>query len=805
MHLSVDSVRTIRNSANIANQSQKGEAMSSSPKGQSTLSNALPLQRGALLGAILSAAIIPAAAHADALDDEQSGSKEPIVVNGQRLEASNPNADPDAPYKVVKSQNDKFTEELKDTPKTVVAIPKEVIEDMGANSFREVVRSTPGVTLGTGEGGNAFGDRIFIRGFEARNDVYIDGLRDPGVTSREIFAVEQIEVIKGPSGSFGGRGTTGGLVSLESKRPQLNSNYTHIEAGIGTENYYRGTGDVNIGINDRIAIRVNGMYQNSDTPGRDFVTQEKYGGAIAAFWQLTDTLSVSADYYLARMQGIPDFGHPFDITTQRPYAVNGDNFYGVVGRDFIENGSDVATLRFDFDPIDDLSFRSVTRSGETYNNYLVGTPGAVCRVARTVTRACPTGGTNSPPTGVGVPVAENQYTTTAGGQRRYGTNRYFAHMMDATARFETGGIRHTLVLGGEYSNERVSTLPLLIDAFVEDANGNVIATPTTYVRNLLNPNPVLGFTIPVFANAANGPTKVSVESLSAYAIDTIKFTPQLWATLGARLDSYALRYQSNGLPTATILRNNVQFANYQASLTYKPSDFLTIYTSFATSSNPSGEQLDGNGIAYDGISAQTQNLEPERNRAWEGGVKWETPDGNLLVTAALFQITKANARENIGGNVYELVGKLRSRGAELGVNGTLFNVLQLFGGYTYTDAKIVESVTAANVGRQFANIPKHSANLLATVMLGDRVEVGGQVHYQSKFYGGTLAAGSSHVPGYVRLDAVARWKASDWLEGRVNVNNVTDKRYYDAIYRSGSPFAYVAPGRSAFVTLAVKM
>jgi catecholate siderophore receptor len=57
-----------------------------------------------------------------------------------------------------------------------------VIEDLGANSFREVVRSTPGVTLGTGEGGNAFGDRIFIRGFEARNDVYIDGLRDPGVS-----------------------------------------------------------------------------------------------------------------------------------------------------------------------------------------------------------------------------------------------------------------------------------------------------------------------------------------------------------------------------------------------------------------------------------------------------------------------------------------------------------------------------------------------------------------------------------------------------------------------------------------------
>ena len=169
----------------------------------------------ALLGAILSLAVAPAA-HAHDADAEAEGARNPIIVEGHRVGDANPNANPDAPYKVEKSQNDKFTEELRDTPKTVIAIPKEVIEDMGANSFREVVRSTPGVTLGTGEGGNAFGDRIFIRGFEARNDVYIDGLRDPGVTSREIFAVEQIEIIKGPSGNFGGRGTTGGLVSLES-------------------------------------------------------------------------------------------------------------------------------------------------------------------------------------------------------------------------------------------------------------------------------------------------------------------------------------------------------------------------------------------------------------------------------------------------------------------------------------------------------------------------------------------------------------------------------------------------------------
>ncbi len=750
-----------------------------------------------LLGAVLSVSAFPALARAEAETADAADAAEPtIVVTGQRADDSNPNANPKAPYKVEKSQNDKFTEKLRDTPKTVTAIPKEVIEDLGATSFREVVRSTPGVTLGTGEGGNAFGDRIFIRGFEARNDVYIDGLRDPGVTSRETFAVEQIEVVKGPSGNFGGRGTTGGLVSLESKRASTIGSFLTAEAGIGTDNYYRGTVDANYAVSDRFAVRVNGMYHNADTPGRDHVGQERYGATIAASFKPTDTLKLSADYYFARMSGMPDYGHPFDSTTQQPYKVKRSNFYGVIGRDFLENGADIATLRVDWQPIEALKFRSVTRYGETYNHYVVAAPGSVCRVQRTSTGTCPATG--------GTAVAEDQYTITVGAQRRWSKNSYVANVTDVTAAFATGGIEHTLVMGGEFAKEKVLNTPLSIAASAEDANGNIIAVPSQIIRNLLNPDPVLGYAIPVTLDNTTGPSRVQVQSLAAYAIDTIKLTPQFWATLGVRYDSYDLDYRSNALASATLLRSNSGFANWQASLTYKPVEALTIYGSWATSSNPSGEQLDGIGLSYDGIAPQTASLAPERNKAWEAGIKWETAGGKLLLSGAAYQIDKDNARENIGGGVYDLVGKLRSRGFELGVNGTLFDRLQLFGGYTYTDARIIQSATAANVGRRFANIPRHSANLLATVLVTGNFEIGGQVHYQSAVYGGTLASGTAHFPGYTRFDLVARWKPIDRVEARINVNNVTDKTYYDAIYRSGSPFAYVAPGRSAVLTLSVK-
>lgn len=750
----------------------------------------------AILAATLGAALVsPVAARADTIDEQQGNPA--IVVVAPEQDGANPDADPAAPYLVRRSANDRLTEEVADTPRTIVVIPKEVIEDIGATSFRDVVRTTPGVTLGTGEGGNAFGDRVFIRGFEARNDVYIDGLRDPGVTSREIFAVEQIEVIRGPSGSFGGRGTTGGLVSLQSKRPQFGSSWLMAEAGAGTDSFWRGTIDANIALGTDAVVRVNALYHSADTPGRDYVFSERYGAAIAASWRITDTLAVTADYYGLRLDALPDFGHPFDTLTQMPYAVDRNNFYGVVGRDFLENTADIATLRVDFAPIEALSMRALVRYGESRNTYIVGAPGAVCRVQRTSTGACPTTGTAVP---------ESAYTVGAGGQRRDAETGSWSALFDATARLETGPFTHTLILGGEYGNERVDSYSLSVAAFVEDANGNQTSVPP-FVWNLLDPVPVLAGVQPVTRNTAIAPTEVQVESMAAYAIDTITLGERWFLTLAGRLDSYTIRLFN---PTANggaglRLSNDAIFFNSQVSLLYKPTPSLSLYASYATSANPSGEQTDGNGIAYDGLAVQTVNLAPERNRSFEAGVKWELAGGHTLLTAAVFQITKENARENLGGNVYDLVGELRSRGVELGLTGSLTSRLQIFGGYTYTDARIVDSATVANIGRRFANIPQHSGNLLVTYALTGNLQIGAQVYAQDELFGGTLAAGSAHVPGYVRFDAMARWRPTDRTELRLNILNLTDQTYYDAIYRSGSPFAYVAPGRSAMLTASYRL
>src|ERR1700744_2481440 len=113
-----------------------------------------------------------------------------------------PYADPAAPYKVDHVQaSGKFPEPLLNTPKTITVLSKEVLEDKNATNLKQALLSTAGVTLGSGEGGNAFGDRFFIRGFDARNDVFIDGVRDSGVSVRENFFTEQIEILRGPGSS----------------------------------------------------------------------------------------------------------------------------------------------------------------------------------------------------------------------------------------------------------------------------------------------------------------------------------------------------------------------------------------------------------------------------------------------------------------------------------------------------------------------------------------------------------------------------------------------------------------------------
>src|ERR1700729_1762803 len=280
-------------------------------------------------------------------------------------------ADPAAPYKGDRVQaSGKFPEPLLNTPKTVTVLTKDIIEDKNATTLKQAILSTAGVTLGSGEGGNAFGDRFFIRGFDARNDVFIDGVRDSGVSVRENFFTEQIEILRGPGSSFAGRGTTGGAINIVTKQATTEKSFYNMDVTFGTDGTKRVTLDVNQVISPTLAIRAGGLFQDSDVAGRNYTTDNRGGGFVAMTWKPLDAVKVTADYVHTDIHGIPDFGVPyyrpgstgsssqqFTSTAGGPfplYGSNRDEFYGFVNRDFFHVQQDIGTFNTEIHVTPDL-------------------------------------------------------------------------------------------------------------------------------------------------------------------------------------------------------------------------------------------------------------------------------------------------------------------------------------------------------------------------------------------------------------------------------------------------------------------
>src|SRR5436190_3197491 len=253
-----------------------------------------------------------------------------------------------APYKVDRLQaSGKFPEPLLNTPKTVTVLSKEILEDKNATTLKQAVLSTAGVTLGTGEGGNAFGDRFFIRGFDARNDVFLDGIRDAGVSVRENFFTEQVEILRGPGSTFAGRGTTGGAINIVTKQATTQNSFYNMDTTFATDHTKRVVLDVNQVISPTLAIRAGGLFQDAGVAGRDYVKDDRDGGFVAVKWTPLDTVKLYANYIHTNLHGLPDFGVPYyrpgspiakyTTTAGGPYpdfGVNRNTFYGLVNRDY---------------------------------------------------------------------------------------------------------------------------------------------------------------------------------------------------------------------------------------------------------------------------------------------------------------------------------------------------------------------------------------------------------------------------------------------------------------------------------------
>lgn len=712
--------------------------------------------------------------------------------------------------KIDQSANSKFVAPLLDTPKSVVVIPQQLIEDTQVTTLADALRTVPGITLGAGEGGNPNGDRPFIRGYNSESSMYVDGVRNSTSQNREMFAVEQVEVTKGSASAMGGAGTTGGSINLISKVAKQGDALEGSITG-GTDMYARITLDANKDFDNGMAARIAVMGHQNEKAGQHDGAEYKRAGIAPSFsFGLDNATRGTLSYYYLKTDDIPDSGIPYNNPFGAPTGDNPDNrplngngklinvkqgqYYGWKDRDFQKQENQIGTLKLEHDLNDNLTLSNTAVFNRSKNDYLW----------------------TNPDDSRGNFILNGNVWARA--NSRIADTDTFTDLLALTGKFNTGNIQHSFNLGAEYSDQDTERTQYIINGL--NATGSSYAacgTPANIVlgwcTSVDNPNRST-WTGTISTDGADS-YNIETKSKSIYFLDSIELHPQWIVDLGVRWDDYktqqTLTYGrfnnavtgANNTPITAVpgdqltLENEDDFINYQAGLVFKPRENGSIYISYATSSNPVG--IDG-GDGSESITVAIENLKPEKVRTMELGTKWDILEDKLNLTAAIFRTEKINTRSTDADGTTRNIGETRVDGIELGINGNVTDKWAISAGYTYLDSEIVDDGTATNDGNQVQNVPENSATLWTTYQVMPQLTLGAGAVAMDKIYGN--AANTKFVPGYVRYDAMARYQVNPNVDLQLNINNLSDTRYFSKAY--SSHYATEAEGISGVLGLHFK-
>ena len=748
----------------------------------------LPLAT-ASLAAGLGLATLPALAHAEATDNARTLDR--IDVHATHG------------YKADKVASPKFTQRLQDTPQTIQVITSDLFNQQGATTLTEALRNSPGVgTFYAGENGNTTtGDALFMRGFDTSNSLFVDGVRDLGSISRDVFNIEQVEVTKGPAGTDNGRSAPTGAINLVSKQATL-QDATSASVSLGSDQQRRTTGDWNQSLSATSALRVNAMWQDSDQPGRDHVQNKRWGLAPS----LAFGLGTATRYYLnllyVKQDNVPDGGVPtlgLPGWTPQPtlealagHPVDPENFYGTRA-DHDDVTAKMATFRFEHDFNDSVRLTNTARWGRTEQDYLL-------------TAFMGTGalGANGRPTGnIGYtnPADRSTYTIarslpTFKDQR----NTILTDQLNLRADFSTGAIGHALSAGLEFTREE-------LDSYGQAATGGT----SWPAANLYDPDwNVTGLTWAHNGADAHGKTTTS----SAYLFDTLAFGDSFLLTAGVRADHYKTEYASASVcggrsgpacgsnPAGTVLRNPTLEAsdtllNWKLGALYKVGDTVSVYANYAISQQPPGGA--NFQLSSSASSADNPKLDPQKAKTFEVGSKWAFLDDALAVNLALFQTDVDNEINTTvldeAGNPTQ-TGSKRVKGVELSAVGRLTDNWSVSAGFSHLDTEVKEGAKVAADGTtNLTYTPDDTFTGWTSYTLAHGITVGGGVRYAAGMHRGTDGAVGtpSFTKSYVVYDAVVSWAVNENISLRLNGYNLFDKAYVASINKSGYRYTPGAP------------
>lgn len=726
-----------------------------------------------------------------------------VVVRGQQDEAGS--------YRATGVSNPQYTEPLRDIPQSITVVPAAVIQEQNATSLRDVLRNVPGISMQAGEGGaGPAGDFLSIRGFNARNDIFIDGVRDFGGYTRDPFNFEAVEVVKGPASSYTGRGSTGGSVNLTSKHAGLEKSFYNATLGIGTEEFRRATIDINqvltpiwsrsttgqlqvatdpksvdpkAGVQPvappppefTAALRVNGLYHENEIANRDWVENQRWGIAPTLTLGFGDNTRLYLSYFHMQQDNLPDYGIPWIPATQsifgpelinKPSPVNCSNYYGLLARDYEDIVTDIGTLEFDQKFSEWFSLRNTVRYGQTKRDSITTAPRYI-------------NGVTDPA------VAINRQL-----QARDQTDTIISEQFDMRFSFSTWGVKHELVTGFDISRET--------------AENDLRATTGVSVASLYHPDATDHWSGRIYyTGAVNESTS---DNAGIFLGETMKFwDDKIQLSGGARWDYYDAKLeQKDAAGVTTVFGRQDKVWSYRVALAYKPIEAGTLYIAYGTSFNPSAEGAVSTSLLTDA----TAMLKPEENETIEAGVKWEFFDKRLLVSGAAFRTDKTNARTP--GLTPEdpptvLEGEQRVQGFEIGVAGSITDHWKVFGGYTYLDSEVRKTNTFTTLpdgsmvsqeGNKLPQTPEHSFSLWTTYSLPWEIEVGAGAQYVGSRYSST--DNLREAPDYWLFDAMISKQITKNIKAQINVYNLGDEKYID---RVGGGHFVPGAGRTGVLTI----
>ncbi|MDQ7970510.1 MAG: catecholate siderophore receptor Fiu, partial [Oxalicibacterium faecigallinarum] len=677
-------------------------------------------------------------------------------------------------YKAEKASSAKFTQPLVDTPQTITVIKKELLQDQGATTLTEALRNTPGVTMTMGENGNTTtGDSVFMRGFDTQGSIFVDGIRDLGTITRDVFNMEQVEIVKGPSGSDNGRGAPSGYINLESKKAKAD-NFTNVSVGMRSAGSIRATADLNRQFSENAAFRLNLLSDTGSVEDRDWVKNKSLGIAPSVVFGLNTPTRVTLNFLHVEQRNRPDGGIPaIGIPGYQPAAgvpagasaVRRSNYYGSAN-DFNDVDANMLTAFIEHDITPNVTIRNTTRYGLTDQEYNLTGINAVTAT---------------------VPASPSTWTVSRSRQGKDQRNEILTNQTNVTANLEAGGVKHALSGGVEFIYEK-------------QRNALYATVAGQQAANLYNPS-VNDVFQPLVKNGQK--TEGDTTTVAAYLFDTIKINDKFQVNGGVRYEHYSTSFINTSTPLS--LDGSDNLITWKAGAVYKPAQNGSVYIAYASSQKPPGSD---NFSFATGNSVNNPNIEPQKATNLEVGTKWDVLDNRLALTAAIFKTENKNAAVQTDPvtNQPTAFGEQRVKGVELGMVGQITPAWQVSTGLARMDTETVVG-TAATTGAGLNWSPKLTFTGWTTYKLPFGVTLGGGVRYvDSQVRSANAALPTTNVAqlaSYAVYDAMASYAINKNVTLQLNIYNLADKFYVQSLNNGGSRFVLGQP-RSAFLSANMK-